>query len=365
MSKGSPSIDARLDIGEALEFLRLFIVAYLRQASRMSYPKLRQRQGAPTSNLYHGAAGLAYTFWRAGVELESEAYLEQASRWSRLASQHQHYRYAFRSSRHLTRVGPLSIFYGRAGLPYTEALLAHTRGQDTKEPIERFLALYRPRRLELAELMQGAAGYLCALSELFVRTKMPHLYELGVKLSRALTSDDPRFLHDPWVGFAHGQSGVWYSLIRWSKVSQQPLPQRVHDALSQLTAVPLHTLPTKMPTSWCNGAAGLLLLWVEAYQQTHDLLFLQQAKTTGRFLLEHQNTNFDLCCGLGGAAYSLLLLEKLEPGVGWIEEASRLCVEAVQQGGGAWPNGLFRGYPGLVCLALDILKGEGTFPLIA
>ena len=30
----------------------------------------------------------------------------------------------------------------------------------------------------------------------------------------------------------------------------------------------------------------------------------------------------------------------------------------------AWPNGLLRGHPGLVCLALDLARGGGGFPLL-
>ena len=74
----------------------------------------------------------------------------------------------------------------------------------------------------------------------------------------------------------------------------------------------------------------------------------------------------DLCCGLAGRAYAALAVARVLPREGLRARALELAVAAVDQMRGRWPNGLLKGYPGVVCLAVDLLdeKHPRGFPLV-
>jgi hypothetical protein len=63
-------------------------------------------------------------------------------------------------------------------------------------------------------------------------------------------------------------------------------------------------------------------------------------------------------------------MDRIEPGRDWYARAlvmGCLAVTAMLEGAGEWPNGLFTGYPGLVCLAADLLRAPrewAGFPLV-
>jgi serine/threonine-protein kinase len=123
--------------------------------------------------------------------------------------------------------------------------------------------------------------------------------------------------------------------------------------------------------SWCNGAAGLVLLWARAYEHTPSPFYLDRARRAARTLLHHTSGVMgDLCCGLGGRAYALLAMDRIEPDHFWYERALEMgsrAVGASLERVGEWPNGLYKGFPGLVCLAADLscaARDRIGFPLV-
>jgi hypothetical protein len=63
-------------------------------------------------------------------------------------------------------------------------------------------------------------------------------------------------------------------------------------------------------------------------------------------------------------------MDRIEPGHGWNDAALGMggrAVSAMLEGAGEWPNDLFKGYPGLVCLAADLscrARDRIGFPLV-
>jgi serine/threonine-protein kinase len=123
--------------------------------------------------------------------------------------------------------------------------------------------------------------------------------------------------------------------------------------------------------SWCNGAAGLVLLLVRAYESSRDEQYLSLSRSYARTLLTHtEGVGGDLCCGLGGRSYALLAMDRIDPGRDWARLAvnmGALAADALVENSGPWPNGLYKGFPGLVYLAEDLSKaprvGAG-FPFV-
>jgi hypothetical protein len=68
-----------------------------------------------------------------------------------------------------------------------------------------------------------------------------------------------------------------------------------------------------------------------------------------------------LCCGLAGRAYALLAVDRVDPDRGWYDRALVMATRAADEmlnGAGPWPNSLYFGYPGLVCLTQDLLRSR-------
>lgn len=123
--------------------------------------------------------------------------------------------------------------------------------------------------------------------------------------------------------------------------------------------------------SWCSGASGHVLHWARAYERTSDAAYLREARDAARLLTSHTDAALgNLCCGLGGRAYALLAMDRIEPGRGWFERAcamGQLAAGMMVDHSGTWPNGLYKGYPGLVCLEHELRSERDQrvgFPLI-
>lgn len=354
----SEALTARSRLEELLE-------AYLYEAGRMRYPQLKRRQERPFATLAHGALGVAYAFWRAGELRKDRAHLERASRWLTAVER------ATSSDFLIPELLPSRpkrswLWFGRGGIPFVGALIAAAQGRGVEAHLKTFLSLRHPRAGERAELLMGVAGYLSGTTFLFSRLKDLRLRSLGDRLAARLLDPTRPLTRDDRPGFAHGESGICYALLRWSLASGYPLPGTFLRSVRELAECSPEALSPTLPRSWCNGSAGLVLFLVAAYERTGEAFYLRQAQAAGRFTAEGGEEVGTLCCGLGGRAYALLVLARVDPGQGWEEQALELGAQAIEVLSGPWPNGLLRGYPGLVCLALDLLhpQGRGDFPSI-
>jgi eukaryotic-like serine/threonine-protein kinase len=329
--------------------LAAFVREYQRQAAPMSFAELRRRQPAPTATVAHGAAGLAFALGRAGHP--------DAARWSAAAWGARARTDALRGPG--IRAPAASIFCGRAGLALVEVT---TRGARLDE----LLRLCRPRRGSVSDLMFGAAGALCACAALLGDVADPRLRVLGDRLAEGLLDDgrpDPRAP----LGFAHGVAGIHHALLRWSEAAGFELPPRFFRSLDKIARTPLSAYPAALQRTWCNGSAGVALLMAAASRRTGRRAYLDQARAAVTHAVADERALADLCCGLAGRAYAALALDAIDRKSRgrWRRRAEELAAQAVTQFASRWPNGLLRGAPGLVCLALDLRRrGPARFPIV-
>jgi hypothetical protein len=126
-------------------------------------------------------------------------------------------------------------------------------------------------------------------------------------------------------------------------------------------------MPLWARASWCNGAAGRILLWVRAFEATGDARYLDRATRDAHVLPPHLGAGVhDLCCGAPGWAYACLALERIQPHAGWRERARDYALAVVRAAlDFTHPSGLLKGLSGIVFLVADLLRnGPCGFPFI-
>ncbi len=354
--------------------LRAYVDAYLGELTRFSYAELRQLQAPPHASVAYGAGGIAYALCRAGEEREDPRLLSRGWRWTSWAME------GTRLPGSLDVPGaPVTdrqaIYYGRLGLVAVRARLARARRRAGDLRVE--LARWRRPRAELRllDLVGGIAGQLAGAAWLLRRGAHAPLARAAANAARTLetrlSSWTPRATD---VSLAHGWPGVVFALLRWYAASgAAPSAELVARCRELARLRPAYGLegapgaPRSLPRSWCNGSAGMTLLWVALAEATGDALFVNAAAGAARATLAGEPDGVPtLCCGAGGRAYAYLAMERVQPRR-WRRHAVEAALAAVADSRNTrWPNGLLRGHPGLVCLALDLEseRGGGGYPLL-
>ncbi len=164
-------------------------------------------------------------------------------------------------------------------------------------------------------------------------------------------------------GFAHGLVGVQHALLAWSQQTKTALPDDFIARIARPTDDEIIARLPPLAGTWCNGLTGFVFLWVKAYEVTGDDSWRQRARATMRALFARPHAaNGSLCCGLGGQAYAALAIGRIDDSEDWRARATDLCTRSLS----TVPNhGVFKGLPGLVCLAADLTTpGEARFPLV-
>jgi serine/threonine-protein kinase len=257
-----------------------------------------------------------------------------------------------------------SLFHGAAGLHLLAYRLATKRRElAAAEAALRALVRQSGALESSAELVGGAAGLLTALALAHVVAPDPRIATAADLLADALFDQAPAPAH---FGFAHGQAGILHALLGWSRAFGRPVPARLVEQLESFgprldaAAATGRATAWDAHASWCNGAAGLALLWARAYEVTGERAYLERARRAAWALTGSPSSGAfpDVCCGLGGRAFALLALERIEPEMGWYEHALTATAEAIRRAmthGTEHPNGLLKGLAGLVCLARDLI----------
>jgi hypothetical protein len=337
---------------------RRYLDTYLDAIRGLRYAQLDQYQPEPYASVAHGGGGTAYALWRLARTRSAASWIDASLRDRRRSA------FVLEDS----AASPRSYGYGRAGLYWVRALIG---GPRRAAAVAAFTRYARDERREV-EFLSGTAGHLTGARLLLAQFEHAGLRSLAEELAQRLLRRVRARSRKPWqpfdmLGFAHHWPGVLHAVLAWLRFAGESPPPWLADALEQLLAMwqPDVARVPALAASWCNGSSGTLLLWVEAYEATRDARYLAAARVAAeRTAATASLAGADLCCGDGGAAYALLALARIDGA--WRTPARELAARAIAAPAMKWPNGLYRGHPGLVCLALDISDDQPAgFPLIA
>jgi hypothetical protein len=334
-----------------------YIAAYVEEVGESRYSELRSGQVAPHASLARGAGGVAYMLWRLGR-------MDEARTWvtALLADR-------ARNAYHYGRFAPptSSYMYGRAGLQWLRALIG---GPGRARAIGDYLRLARQAKRK-SDFMQSAAGHLTAARLLLAQGEHDELRVVAELLAATLMERVRVRSKRPWRpadahGFAFGWPGVLHAVLAWLELAKQRPPRWLVGSLLRLRRVWATSTPDPgFLASWCNGAAGTTMLWARAFACTQDQELLDAARDGARRALAVDERRNYLCCGLGGVAYALLAVARVDVRGDWYDLARRRGLAAITPQGMTWPNGLYLGHPGLVCLADDLARDRlSGFPAI-
>lgn len=341
---------------------------YLGQAKRLSYGDVRASQHPPFSSLTFGAAGIAYVYWRAAQRGPArQAHLTEARRWADAVEQAGLTRDGYVTPHYASTlaVRERSLATGPDGLGLVRALIAFDLGEQRfARELDAFERRARAHARRPDEFLLGTAGYLLAARSLAKHTGSARASALAAALAgRLLVAPRPGRPH--WtrlrnLGFARGQAGIFHAVLELAGDSGAAVPGWFLGALERLASRLERPPPGASPwlrRSFCNGASGHVLLWTAAARATGAPAHARLAERSAQLAADRARVGpTDVCCGLGGRAYACLAMEQRSPGQGWKTAAIELATEAIGRFESPWQHGLLRGWPGLVCLALDLTR---------
>lgn len=370
------------------------------------------RLSPPSVSVNFGAAGIAYAIYRLAGARDDGELLALAELWIRKSLRELHDSGAFYNKElDITKdtVGTTSLFHSAAGVHAVRGLIAAAQGDTLKHAgaVEDFIAASSLETSKL-DLTLGKAGTLLGCSFLLqaanLRPKSAYadhpgtanLREFGNTLLQQLwrildgygVIRESRELSN--LGIAHGWAGVLYATLCWAASAREPLPKNLPERLEQLAAcaealgkglrwkwdlaMPQSAGSGWMP-GWCNGSAGHVMLWAQAYGQIQDPRFLAWAEGAGWTAWETPSPVANLCCGFAGQAYAMLCLYRLTRDGCWLERARELTnragpmvlstrVKSAFEELALRPESLYKGELGVSVLAADLIRPDhSSMPL--
>ena len=350
----------------------------------------------PTSTVNHGAAGIAYFFYRLAGMRDDPVYVAAADLWSSWARVQAEGRDAETTHEMGPTSGsaPASLFRGRAGVECVDALIRHTAGDRhaARGAARRFVAACAEGSggtdvvVGQAGLLLGCAALMEALpagrladADLVVRDEIARV---GDHLAQAIHRPGPPTgtpARAGGLGFAHGRAGVAFAGLRWGEATgcRPPWLREELDDLAELArrAGPAPATLTDdgghsaQRASWCRGAAGRALLWNLADRCFPEASFGSLADAAATAIWRDRDiasASATLCCGYAGQAYALLATFRRTRDHRWLVRAELLTERAVALVAMSRPQGgLYKGAVGVALLAADIAQPEGSaMPLL-
>jgi eukaryotic-like serine/threonine-protein kinase len=326
------------------------IDTWLELAAAMTVRDLAGDPEAPRASLAAGAAGFAYVLGRIGRARGDTQILAASRRWLASARRVGQRRDGFRAAGWRPTSG--SVMFGPLGLSATAALIV-----SSPRAIADHVALARRRAARApAEVMLGIAGNLMTAVALL---RAPGDDALVRELAARLAKLPP----PPVGGFAHGDVGVTAARLAAARALGTAIDGALVDSLAAID--PAHVVARgPLARSWCNGLAGYTLAWVLAAEVGNDERCRARALAAAPHLLDAlDESGGTVCCGLGGRAYALLAIARLDPGGPWIEHARQLATRALAHETAT--GGVLQGLPGLVLLAHDLeTPATARFPVL-
>lgn len=357
-------------------------------------------ESPPTCSVNHGAAGVAAGLCRIAAAVDSGEALALADVWARQAILREGEPGAYDSAElqvDATSADAASPYHGPGGAQIAQATVAAARGDVTtlQASARRYAELCEKASVEL-DLTFGRSGALLGaalLYELLRDAATDDALE-----SNSLRSGGDKLLDILWqsitpyrrisesdelthLGVAHGWAGLLYATCCWSAATGTPLPGAFTTRARELAecAEPIDRGlrwrwgtgahgDTYMP-GWCNGSAGYVFLWDEAYRITRDGAYLDLAEGAAWNVWEAGVGGASLCCGAAGQGYALLRWFRRCGDRAWLRRAhdvadrgvrtARLPHDRDPESARYWhPGSLYKGDVGVAALVADLARPE-------
>jgi serine/threonine-protein kinase len=302
----------------------------------------------------NGAAGIAHAFYRLALFREDAETLSVAAAWNRRAQTWMTEDEAFfLHDKTITpnNIGRAGLFHSPTGVHCVRALIACAEGDDAeaRRCVESFVAASRVRCSKW-DLTLGRAGALlgCALQFEADPATHPRIGPIGDRMTRALST---RLIAAGSVltskidgtGIAHGWGGGLYALLRWSLATGQRPHGFVAERLEELASLGQHSgrgmswprfrgrSDGSLQSTWCNGDAGLVFLWLLASEALGEPRYGELAEQAGWNVADRgPDRMVDLCCGSAGRAYAFLALYRDTGDDIWLQRAHRFAEHAAR-----------------------------------
>ncbi len=347
----------------------------------------------PTASINLGAAGLAYGALRIAAARDDASLLALAERWAARASLAAASPAGFENLElDITPEEIRALFAlpqrGRRALRGRPRCAgarrrAPTEGGDRGSSPHRFA---RPRRSSTSPSArrESSSGARSLWRQSRTRSNsLPMGDELAERLAGSLrlhaTASRTPLAETP-LGTAHGWAGYLYALLRWSEARGLGPPPEAAERLDQLASfgvplgrglrwpreVGLPAAENALGASWCNGASGLVHLWLTAERLLGDARFGRLAEAAAWTAYDAPDAGGDLCCGAAGRAYALLAVHRQLGGAAWLDRSIALGERAARavRRDPLRRDSLYKGEVGVAVLAADLERpGWAAMPL--
>ncbi len=356
----------------------------------------RTDPAAPTASLNYGAAGVAMALLRISSLRADPDLLTYADGWAERAHRLAGAVDAFVApdlGLDEEAVGDGTPYHRASGVALTRALVAHAAGNTmARQAALDDYAVTAAHDAVVPDLTLGSGGALLGAALLLEAisgdpyANPTALRELGGSMAGRLwesmesAGDIASSSTISALGIAHGWAGLLLASLRWADAVGDRPPDGLADRLDQLAALAETTANgvrwrwtnrsgpaagVSVP-GWCNGTAGHLMLWTQAFRSLGDQRHLELAVRAGDELVASAGGPPQLCCGAPGQAYALLDLYRITGERATLQAAHRIAeqVRADLDAGAAAadpeliPASLYRGPLGAAVLLCELDRPE-------
>jgi lantibiotic biosynthesis protein len=353
----------------------------------------------PTSlDIYFGASGIALFLAKLHSVAPNELYRTTAE-----------------SSAHLTLDllenldprFPIGFYIGHAGIAYMLIELGEVFSNEqfvmSGRQVIRQIS-HRDIAAQELDIFSGLAGSIPVLLKVYRKYSDDFVLNLAVEygdhlIGSAIRSDkgvrwfgvdDVASLTESQIGFAHGDAGIAWALLELSAVTGEKrfLTAAEETFRFQQTQVDLlrqrlegsETLSAgdlRYALSWCNGAVGVCLSRLRAYELTQKRIYKDQsgALSTTIKAVDISNQNYLVCHGATGTSDLFIYASQILGDVRYKIAANQIGlrgIEQIEQKGLPWPChsrplgetlNLMTGLAGIGYFYLRLYDPEKTSPL--
>ena len=362
---------------------------------------------APRASVIYGSAGVACALQHIACARHDPALLALADIWGERAARDARLDDAWYCPEiEITPevVGRVSPYHTESGVHFVKTLIAHSLGDTITEQnaVNCFVATVSRVSCENLDLTLGRSGILLAATHLLATLKasrfvdLAELRDLGTSTMGSIWQEVDSYAsilecgEMCYSGMAHGWAGILYATLCWCQTSGTSLPPSIEGRLNQLAALACHSgrqakwrwridrdasdHSQAYMAGWCNGSAGQVFLWLNAYSVFKDDRYLKLAEEAAWHAAETDSGNGTLCCGSAGQAYALLALYRVSGERAWLHRVQRLAEKAAIACHDQFlaralgdptlrPDSLYQGELGVAVLAADLDNpGEAALP---